>query len=105
MLAAWRWRRVLPLFLVLALVTTVAAAAAENATAATTAAPLSSKALLFASDGMRPDLMERYAAAGAMPTYAGLMRAGLRGQNGLRQGFPPNTGVGWVHPGDRHLAG
>jgi hypothetical protein len=26
------------------------------------------RALLFSSDGMRPDLMEKYAAAGAMPT-------------------------------------
>src|SRR5262249_13722167 len=54
-----------------------------------------SKALFFASDGMRPDLMERYAADGAMPTYAALMRAGVRGANGMQQGFPPNTGVGW----------
>ena len=35
------------------------------------------KALLFSSDGMRPDLMQRYAAAGAMPTYAQLMRNGV----------------------------
>ena len=35
------------------------------------------KALLFSSDGMRPDLMESYAAAGAMPTYAQLMRNGV----------------------------
>ena len=26
--------------------------------------------IFFASDGMRPDLMEKYAAQGAMPTYA-----------------------------------
>lgn len=59
------------------------------------AAPLTNKVLFFASDGMRPDLMESYAAAGAMPTYASLMSAGVRGDNGLLQGFPPNTGVGW----------
>ena len=39
--------------------------------------------------------MEKYAAAGAMPTYKSLMASGVRGQNGLLQGFPPNTGVGW----------
>jgi 2',3'-cyclic-nucleotide 2'-phosphodiesterase (5'-nucleotidase family) len=44
---------------------------------------------------MRPDMMERYAAQGIMPTYAGLMRNGVKGENGLVQAFPPNTGVGW----------
>ena len=58
-------------------------------------APLASKVIFFASDGMRPDLMEKYASEGAMPTYAALMAAGVRGDNGMTQGFPPNTGVGW----------
>ena len=53
------------------------------------------RALLFSSDGMRPDLMEKYAAGGRMPTYAKLMAAGVRGANGMTQAFPPNTGVGW----------
>jgi 2',3'-cyclic-nucleotide 2'-phosphodiesterase (5'-nucleotidase family)/predicted AlkP superfamily phosphohydrolase/phosphomutase len=53
------------------------------------------RTVLFASDGMRPDLMRRYARDGAMPTYAGLMRDGVTGANGLTQAFPPNTGVGW----------
>src|SRR6266540_6432176 len=57
--------------------------------------PFTSKALFFTSDGMRPDLMQQYAAAGQMPTYNALMAAGVRGDNGLQQGFPPNTGVGW----------
>ena len=30
--------------------------------------------VLYSSDGMRPDLMQRYAAQGLMPTYASLMR-------------------------------
>ena len=59
------------------------------------AAALTNKAIFFAADGMRPDLMERYAAEGAMPTYAELMATGVRGANGMAQGFPPNTGVGW----------
>jgi predicted AlkP superfamily phosphohydrolase/phosphomutase len=58
-------------------------------------AALTNKAIFFAADGMRPDLMEKYAAQGAMPTYAALMAAGVRGDNGLVQAFPPNTGVGW----------
>jgi 2',3'-cyclic-nucleotide 2'-phosphodiesterase (5'-nucleotidase family)/predicted AlkP superfamily phosphohydrolase/phosphomutase len=44
---------------------------------------------------MRPDLVDKYAAEGAMPTMANLMARGVKGQNGLLQAFPPNTGVGW----------
>ena len=57
--------------------------------------PSTDKAILFSSDGMRPDLMETYAAQGEMPTYAQLMASGVRGDNGMVQAFPPNTGVGW----------
>jgi 2',3'-cyclic-nucleotide 2'-phosphodiesterase (5'-nucleotidase family) len=57
--------------------------------------PHADKVIFFASDGMRPDLMETYAAEGLMPTYADLMAKGVRGDNGLIQAFPPNTGVGW----------
>jgi len=51
--------------------------------------------LMFAADGMRPDLVERYADRGLMPTMKRLMHQGVTGKNGLVQGFPPNTGVGW----------
>lgn len=51
--------------------------------------------VLFSSDGMRPDLMQAFAAARQMPNYAQLMAAGATGDNGLTQGFPPNTGQGW----------
>ena len=51
--------------------------------------------VMFASDGMRPDLMEQYANDGFMPTYKALMDAGATGDNGMLQAFPPNTGVGW----------
>jgi len=57
--------------------------------------PAATKAILFSSDGMRPDLVDRYVAEGAMPTYAQLIASGLKGDNGLVQAFPPNTGVGW----------
>src|SRR3990172_1710904 len=81
----------LALVLIASFVTPVFAAGDVNPNAG----PLSSKAIFFAADGMRPDLMERYAAEGAMPTYADLMANGVRGDNGLVQAFPPNTGVGW----------
>jgi 2',3'-cyclic-nucleotide 2'-phosphodiesterase (5'-nucleotidase family) len=58
--------------------------------------PQAKKVIFFSSDGMRPDLMERYARKGLMPTYRELMKKGVRGSNGLRQAFPPNTGVGWA---------
>ena len=53
------------------------------------------RVVMFASDGMRPDLMERYAKQGVMPTYKHLMDDGAVGKNGMVQAFPPNTGVGW----------
>ncbi len=59
--------------------------------------PSAPSVVLFNADGMRPDLMERYADAGAMPTYKALMDTGVRGENGMQQGFPPNTGVGWYN--------
>jgi 2',3'-cyclic-nucleotide 2'-phosphodiesterase (5'-nucleotidase family)/predicted AlkP superfamily phosphohydrolase/phosphomutase len=53
------------------------------------------RVVMFASDGMRPDLMEKYAEKGFMPTYKKLMNRGAFGKNGMVQAFPPNTGVGW----------
>jgi 2',3'-cyclic-nucleotide 2'-phosphodiesterase (5'-nucleotidase family)/predicted AlkP superfamily phosphohydrolase/phosphomutase len=81
------------LVIVSMLVLPVDAVAAPQAKSSTW--PLASKVIFFASDGMRPDLMERYASEGAMPTYASLMDEGVRGDNGMLQAFPPNTGVGW----------
>jgi 2',3'-cyclic-nucleotide 2'-phosphodiesterase (5'-nucleotidase family) len=73
-----------------------AGSSAARETASPPGVPLSSpKVVFFASDGMRPDLMEQYAGLGLMPTYKDLMAKGVRGANGLTQGFPPNTGVGW----------
>ncbi|MEP6526444.1 MAG: 5'-nucleotidase C-terminal domain-containing protein [Nocardioidaceae bacterium] len=92
--------RVISILSVLALggflaATPVVAEPTVSATPAQTGVGAASRALLFSSDGMRPDLMEKYAAAGKMPTYASLMAAGVRGANGMTQAFPPNTGVGW----------
>jgi 2',3'-cyclic-nucleotide 2'-phosphodiesterase (5'-nucleotidase family)/predicted AlkP superfamily phosphohydrolase/phosphomutase len=60
-----------------------------------TAVGSAERVVLFSSDGMRPDLMSKYAGEGQMPTYSALRRAGVEGQNGMMQAFPPNTGVGW----------
>jgi hypothetical protein len=80
------------LFTVFALLMSLAPAASA---ATPPPKPSADKAIFFGSDGMRPDLMESYAAQGLMPTYADLMAKGVRGANGMVQAFPPNTGVGW----------
>ncbi len=69
--------------------------AAAPVAAGSSATPHADSVVLFNADGMRPDLMQKYAAAGAMPTYASLMKTGVVGDNGMVQAFPPNTGVGW----------
>jgi len=68
---------------------------ASTVQAAKPVKPSASRVVMFSSDGMRPDLMNKYVAQGAMPTYAQLVAAGVQGDNGMVQGFPPNTGVGW----------
>src|SRR5512141_1657064 len=90
-------RSVVPALVLGALMALVALSGATGASSAkvTNAKPSSSHVVFFVADGMRPDLMERYAKAGSMPTYTTLMDQGVRGENGLQQAFPPNTGVGW----------
>ena len=73
------------------LVVTVTSSAAASPPPGSPRTPV----VLYSSDGMRPDIMQRYAGLGLMPTYASLMRGGATGDNGLTQGFPPNTGQGW----------
>ncbi|MDQ4019635.1 MAG: 5'-nucleotidase C-terminal domain-containing protein [Actinomycetota bacterium] len=95
-----RTRRLIPagfasLIAVLPLVAGIGTAGAEQASSSNRAVPKASKVILFAADGMRPDLVDRYARSGDMPTMRALMRTGTVGRNGLKQGFPPNTGVGW----------
>ncbi len=85
-----------------ALVLGLGSSAAE-ATKAVATKPSTQKVIMFSSDGMRPDLMQRYAAAGAMPTYQALMNAGVIGDNGMKQAFPPNTGVGRARLDEQHL--
>jgi 2',3'-cyclic-nucleotide 2'-phosphodiesterase (5'-nucleotidase family) len=73
-------------------------AAATAATAATAAGEARrDPVLLFASDGMRQDLVERYAAdRQAMPAMGRLLRTGASATGGgLLTQAPPNTGAGW----------
>ena len=57
--------------------------------------PGSHPLIYFSADGLRPDLVERYSAEGITPTFAEMLESGVSGENGMLQGFPPNTGVGW----------
>jgi 2',3'-cyclic-nucleotide 2'-phosphodiesterase (5'-nucleotidase family) len=54
------------------------------------------KAVFFAADGMRQDIVERYAAQGQLPTMRSLLRSGVKASgDGLLTQAPPNTGAGW----------
>ena len=98
MVARRRSRGLSALALVIAVLAALLATAAPAPASppAAVAAPAEQSAILFAADGMRPDLVDRFAAAGAMPNLRELKRRGVQGRNGLTQGFPPNTGVGWT---------
>ena len=81
---------------VLALALLLAAWPAHPGSAAPPGAPpYAPKELLFVSDGMRPDLAEKYAQSGDMPNYAKIFNSGVTGDNGMVPQFPPNTGAGW----------
>ena len=54
------------------------------------------RAVFFASDGLRQDLVERYAAKGLMPTMRSFLRHGVHARgDGMLTQAPPNTGAGW----------
>lgn len=57
---------------------------------------ITEKAVFFAADGLRQDIVERYARQGLMPTMRSLLRSGVKASgHGLRTQAPPNTGSGW----------
>ena len=60
------------------------------------AGPLTKKAIMFAADGMRPDLMERYADKGIMPTFK-FDEAG-RAERTACFRVPAEHGRGMAHP-------
>lgn len=56
----------------------------------------SQKAVFFAADGMRQDLVEKYVAQGELRTMGELLRRGTSASGGgLMPEAPPNTGAGW----------
>jgi 2',3'-cyclic-nucleotide 2'-phosphodiesterase (5'-nucleotidase family)/predicted AlkP superfamily pyrophosphatase or phosphodiesterase len=54
------------------------------------------KAVFFAADGLRQDIVQRYANQGLLPTMADFLKKGTSASgNGLLTQAPPNTGAGW----------
>jgi hypothetical protein len=52
--------------------------------------------LLFAADGLRQDIVERYAAHSGVPGFADLLKRGASATgDGMLTQAPPNTGAGW----------
>ena len=52
--------------------------------------------LLFAADGMRQDIVERYARERKVPGFAAILRKGAAAKDGgMLTQAPPNTGAGW----------
>ncbi|MCA0295484.1 MAG: 5'-nucleotidase C-terminal domain-containing protein [Actinobacteria bacterium] len=75
---------------------TDAAATVPEVVPAAKPSPTNGKAVFFAADGMRQDLVEKYASQGRMPTMRTLLRTGVKASgNGLLTQAPPNTGAGW----------
>ncbi len=76
----------------------VAAAGGRTTATASTAAKKAptDTAVFFAADGLRQDIVARYAAKGLLPTMSSFLRKGTLAQrNGLLTQAPPNTGAGW----------
>ncbi len=58
--------------------------------------PTPGKAVFFAADGLRQDIVARYAAQGGVPTMASFLKHGVSATgNGMLTQAPPNTGSGW----------
>ena len=90
--------------LAVALVATVlAAVAAGSASSAGVSAarpaaqkPETDKAVFFAADGLRQDLVAKYADQNLLPTMSEFLKKGTSATgNGMLTQAPPNTGAGW----------
>ncbi|HEX2363296.1 MAG TPA: 5'-nucleotidase C-terminal domain-containing protein [Jiangellaceae bacterium] len=58
--------------------------------------PETDPVLLFAADGLRQDIVERYAADRGVPGFRELLRRGAAASGGgMLTQAPPNTGAGW----------
>ena len=69
---------------------------ADVASAGGSPTPPKPRAVFFAADGLRQDLVEKYAEQGGMPGMRTFLRNGVSASgNGLLTQSAPNTGAGW----------
>jgi 2',3'-cyclic-nucleotide 2'-phosphodiesterase (5'-nucleotidase family) len=90
--------RILNLLLIIGLVLSVAVVPTATAaqSAASRGAVRADSVIFFASDGLRQDLVQRYASQGALPTMRKLLQRGAyAADNGLETQAASNTGAGW----------
>ena len=88
-------RRSTLLLAVVALLVSLVAAPATVAAHGGKGAP-SDTAVFFAADGLRQDIVAKYAKQGLLPTMASFLKHGSYASgNGLLSQAPPNTGAGW----------
>jgi 2',3'-cyclic-nucleotide 2'-phosphodiesterase (5'-nucleotidase family) len=95
----WRAFSLLIVFAMLFSAFPAAAAAGTVSSGTATAGPAQpsgEKAIFFASDGLRQDLVAQYAAQGLMPVMGKFLKNGAQAaDSGLLTQAPPNTGAGW----------
>ncbi len=90
--------KVFPIIVILGLVLGIlyVPAAATPAQVSSSSGPKADKLIFFASDGLRQDLVEKYAAMGLLPAMKELLRTGAKAtESGVLTQAPPNTGAGW----------
>src|SRR5512135_254517 len=91
--------RILRVVLTLGLVLGVLGAAyspMSGAAAPASGAPQAQKVLFFTADGMRQDLVDKYAAQGKLMGLGEAYKLSVKAaDNGLLTEAPPNTGAGW----------
>ena len=76
--------------------TLLLASAAGSTTSSSAARPLATKAVFFAADGLRQDIVARYAAQGGCRRCREFLRTARSAPgNGLLTQAAPNTGAGW----------
>ena len=91
MTSATRRRRLLLLPAILALVASTAGAPAASAAKPP---PGDGGAVFFAADGLRQDIVARYAGRGGMPTMAEFLKKGTKASgNGMLTQAPPNKAL------------
>lgn len=88
--------RLFSVLLVVSMLAMPASGLADSGIAAPDSQTSGEKVIFFSSDGLRQDLVEKFASQRLMPAMMKLLRTGTRASDGgLLTQAPPNTGAGW----------